>query len=182
MEAVVQKFDIFNLCRYQLQIITPPSQSAVVPKVLMMWTIDSSLMDQNQKHIKCGIIHSQYFVMEAVLLDFDILNLSRYQLQIIIPPTHSTVVHILILFRTEDSTLMDQNQQIYIKCGIIHSQYLVMEAVLVNLDRLNLSKYQLQIIIPPSQSAVVPKVIMMWTIDSSLMDRNRETYKIWDHS
>jgi hypothetical protein len=28
---------------------TPPSQSIVVPKLIMMWTIDRSLMDQNQQ-------------------------------------------------------------------------------------------------------------------------------------
>jgi hypothetical protein len=47
-----------------------------------------------------------------------------------------------------------------------------MEAVLLNFDILNLSSFQLQIIIPPSQSAVVPKLIMMWTIDSSLMEND----------
>jgi hypothetical protein len=40
----------------------------------------------------------------------------------------------------------------------------------------------MQRILPPSQSAVVPKLIMMWTIDSSLMDQKQQTYKIWDHS
>jgi hypothetical protein len=43
MEAVLLKFDILNLSRYQFQRIIPPSRSAVVPKVIMMWTIDSSL-------------------------------------------------------------------------------------------------------------------------------------------
>jgi hypothetical protein len=56
MEAVLLKFDILNLSRYQLQIIISPSHSTVVPKLIMMWTIYN-------------------------LLGFDILNLSRYQEQ-----------------------------------------------------------------------------------------------------
>jgi hypothetical protein len=57
-----------------------------------------------------------------------------------------------------------------------------MEAVVAQCDILNLSRYQLQIKIPPSHSTVVPKFIMMWTIDSSLMDQNQQIYKTWDHS
>jgi hypothetical protein len=57
-----------------------------------------------------------------------------------------------------------------------------MEGVASQCDILNLSRYQLQIILPPSQLAEVPKLRMMWTIDSSLMDQNQQKYKIWDHS
>jgi hypothetical protein len=62
--------------------------------------------------------------------------------------------------------------------GIIQSQHLVMEVVVVQCDILNLSRYQLQIKIPPSHSTVVPKFIRMWTIDSSLVDQNQQIYKI----
>jgi hypothetical protein len=54
--------------------------------------------------------------------------------------------------------------------------------VLLKFDILNLSRYQLQIRIPPSQSAVVPKLIMILAIVSSLIDQNQQTYTIWDHS
>jgi hypothetical protein len=59
-----------------------------------------------------------------------------------------------------------------------------MEVVLLKFDILNLSRYQLQIRIPPSQwhSTVVPKLIMILAIDSSFMDQNQQTYEIWDHS
>jgi hypothetical protein len=40
--------------------------------------------------------------MEVVLLNFDILNLSRYQLQIRLPPRHSTVVPKLIMILAID--------------------------------------------------------------------------------
>jgi len=51
------------------------------------------------------MIHSQYLVMEVVELMFDILHLpSRYQLQIITHPSHSTVVPKLIRARTKDSS------------------------------------------------------------------------------
>jgi hypothetical protein len=97
MEAVLLNFDILNLSRYQLQITTPPSQSAVVPKFIMTWTIDSQFFDGSKPATyKIWIIHSQYLVMEAVVLKFDLLNLSRYQLKIIIAPSQSTVVPKLI--------------------------------------------------------------------------------------
>ena len=58
-----------------------------------------------------------------------------------------------------------------------------MEAVLVKFDIFNLSRYQLQKIIPPSHYGVVPKLIMVWTKDSSLMDKfQQELYQIWEHS
>jgi hypothetical protein len=57
-----------------------------------------------------------------------------------------------------------------------------MEAVVAQCDILNLSRYQLQIKIPPSHSTVVPKLIMMWTIDSSLTDQNQQIYKTWEQS
>jgi hypothetical protein len=55
------------------------------------------------------------------------------------------------------------------KHGNIHSQNWVMEAVVVEYDRLNLTKYQLNIPLPPHKSTVFPKLKMMWTIESSLM-------------
>jgi hypothetical protein len=57
-----------------------------------------------------------------------------------------------------------------------------MEGVVLQCDRLNLIRYQMQITIPPSQSAVVPKLIMILAIDSSFTDQNQLTYNIWDHS
>ena len=77
--------------------------------------------------------------------------------------------------------LLDQNQQIY-KNWIIHSQYLVMEAVVIQCDILNHSRYQFHITIPPRESTVVSKLIMMWTINNSLTDQNQQIYKNWDHS
>jgi hypothetical protein len=47
MEAVLGKFDILNLSTYQLQRIIPPSHYGVVPKLIMVWKQDSSLMDKN---------------------------------------------------------------------------------------------------------------------------------------
>jgi hypothetical protein len=59
----------------------------------------------------------------------------------------------------------------------------VMEAVELQFDMIyNLSIYQVQIKIPPSHSTVFPKLIMMWTIDSTLMHQNQQRNKIWDHS
>jgi hypothetical protein len=58
----------------------------------------------------------------------------------------------------------------------------VKETVEVECGRLNLTRYQLQITIPPLESAVVPKLIMMWAINSSLIDPNQPIYKIWKHS
>ena len=57
-----------------------------------------------------------------------------------------------------------------------------MEAVVEECGRLNLTRYQLQITIPPREFTVVPKLIMMWTIDSSLTDQNQQIYKTWEHS
>ena len=48
MEAVLVKFDILNVSRFQLQKIIPPSHYGVVPKLIMVWTTDSSLIGQNQ--------------------------------------------------------------------------------------------------------------------------------------
>jgi hypothetical protein len=70
----------------------------------------------------------------------------------------------------------------YTKSGNIHSHYWVMEAVVAQCSRLNLTRYQLQIKIPPRESTVVPKLRMMWTIDSSLTAQNQPIYKIWEHS
>jgi len=47
MEAVLVKFDILSLSNYQLQKLIPPSHSGVVPKLIMMWTVGSTLMDPN---------------------------------------------------------------------------------------------------------------------------------------
>jgi hypothetical protein len=57
-----------------------------------------------------------------------------------------------------------------------------MEAVVIQCGRLNLTRYDLQITIPPREISVVPKLRMMWTIDSSLTDQNQQIYKIWEHS
>ncbi len=59
--------------------------------------------------------------MEAIVEQCDILNLSSYQLQIKIPPSHSTVVPKFIRMWTIDSSLVKYS------------------------DILNLSSYQLQI-------------------------------------
>jgi hypothetical protein len=59
---------------------------------------------------------------------------------------------------------------------------MVMEEVILWFDILNLTRYQLQIMLPSSQSAVAPKLIRMWTKEISLMDQNQLIYKIWDHS
>jgi hypothetical protein len=48
-----------------------------------------------------------------------------------------------------------------------------MEAVVIQCDILNHSRYQLQITIPPRESTVVPELLMMWTIDSSRTDRTK---------
>jgi hypothetical protein len=58
----------------------------------------------------------------------------------------------------------------------------VKEAVVVECGRLNLTRYQLQITIPPRESTVVPKLRMMWTIESSLMYQNQQIYKTWEQS
>jgi len=47
IKAILEKFDILNLSTYQLQKITAPSHSGVVPKFIMMWTVDSALMNTN---------------------------------------------------------------------------------------------------------------------------------------
>jgi hypothetical protein len=57
-----------------------------------------------------------------------------------------------------------------------------MKALVVECGRLNLTRYQLHITIPPCESTVVPKLIRMWTIDSSLMDQNQQIYKTWEQS
>jgi hypothetical protein len=51
--------------------------------------------------------------MEAGVIQFDILNQSRYQLQITIPPCESTAVPKFIRMWTIDSFLVDQNLHIY---------------------------------------------------------------------
>ena len=48
MEALLVKFDIHNLSRYQLPNKTAPSHYTVVPKLIMVWEKASSLTDQNQ--------------------------------------------------------------------------------------------------------------------------------------
>ena len=50
----------------------------------------------------------------------------------------------------------------YIKSNIIPCKYPVTEALVVKFDILYLSTYQLPMIIPPSHSAVVPKLIVVW--------------------
>jgi hypothetical protein len=75
---------------------------------------NATYMDQNQsKHIKYVCCIANTLVMEGFLLNFDILNLSRYQLQIRTPPSHSTVVPKLIMILAIDSSFTDQNQQTY---------------------------------------------------------------------
>jgi hypothetical protein len=64
----------------------------------------------------------------------------------------------------------------------MHSQNLVMEAVVIQCGRLNLTRYHFQITIPPREITLVPKLRMMWTIDSSLTDQNQQIHKIWEHS
>ena len=49
MEALVVKFDILNLSRYQLQKITAQSHSDVVPKLIVVWAPLYILTDQNQE-------------------------------------------------------------------------------------------------------------------------------------
>jgi hypothetical protein len=77
-------------------------------------------------------------------------------------------------------TFYAQIHQMAIKSGIIHSQNMGMEAVVIQCGRLNHSRYQ--ITITPREFTVVPKFIRMRTIDSSYMDQNLQIYKIWDHS
>ena len=45
--------------------------------------------------------------MKVVLLNYDILNLSGYQLQIRLPPSHSTVVPNLIMILAIDMGMGD---------------------------------------------------------------------------
>ena len=52
MEEVVVQWSMVNLICYQLQITIPPRESTVVPQLRMMWTIESSLTDQNQQIYK----------------------------------------------------------------------------------------------------------------------------------
>jgi len=51
--------------------------------------------------------------MEALLLKFDILNLSRYKLQKITAPSHYTVVPKLLMMWAQASSFTDQNNEIY---------------------------------------------------------------------
>ena len=66
---------------------------------------------QNQfKYIKADIIPCQYSVMEALVVKWDILNLSRYQLHMILPPGHPYVVSKRVLVWAPGCSLTDQNQ------------------------------------------------------------------------
>jgi len=73
-----------------------------------------------------------------------------------------------------------------VKIGPIHwstcSPYSVMEALLVKLDILNLSRFQLPKITAPSHYTVVPKLIMVWAQASSVTDQNQEINQMWHHS
>jgi hypothetical protein len=49
MEAVLKKYDIVNLSRFQLPRKIPEASSSVVPKPVMMGAQVCSLSDQNQE-------------------------------------------------------------------------------------------------------------------------------------
>jgi len=68
---------------------------------------------KTMKLIKSDIIPCRCSVMEALLVKFDIRNLSRYLLPKIPAPTHYTVVPKLIMEWAQASSLMDQNQESY---------------------------------------------------------------------
>ena len=97
MEALVVKCDILKQSRYQLPMLIPPSHSVVVPKLIVVWASVCFRRIKIRKCFKTDIIPFQYSVMEALVLKCDILNLSRYLLQTIIPPNHSALVPKLIV-------------------------------------------------------------------------------------
>ena len=65
------------------------------------------------KSIKANIIPCQYLVMEVHVMKWDILNLSIYQLQMIIPTRHPSVDPKLIVVWAPICSLTDQIQEIY---------------------------------------------------------------------
>jgi hypothetical protein len=88
-----------------------------------MWLLRVSKNSPERKFINYVIIHSQYLVIEAVLLKFDILNLSRYQLQIIIPPSQSAGWSVPYCMRPKDngrfSSLAFLDQKNTTSCGYV---------------------------------------------------------------
>ena len=70
----------------------------------------------------------------------------------------------------------------YIRSDIIPCQYSVMEALVARWDILNLCRYQLQMILPPSHPYVVPKLILVWAPVCYLSYQNQEIYQIRHHS
>ena len=68
---------------------------------------------KTRKSIKTDIIPCPKSVMEAVVVKWDILNLSRYQLRMNLPPGHPSVDPKLIMVWAQVYSEMDQNQWIY---------------------------------------------------------------------
>jgi len=119
--------------------------------------------------------------MEALLVKFDILNLSTYQLPEIPAPSHYTAVPKLVMEWAQASSLMDQNQE---SNQIWHHSLPILgdgssssEVWYTQLPRFYLKK-----ITAPSHYTVVPRLVMEWAQVSSLMDQNQEINQIWHHS
>jgi hypothetical protein len=56
MEALLRKYDILNLCRFQLPRKIPPAHTSVAPKLVMMWPQVCSLSDQNHEIIQISCL------------------------------------------------------------------------------------------------------------------------------
>ena len=186
MEALEVRWDILNLSRYQLQMIIPPSLPSVVPKLIVVWAPVCSLSDQNQEiyqiwHHSLSILSnggtcSEVGYTQRIYSPYPDTNCKWFYHQ----ASHLWIrnsdwcghqyVHIRIKTRKS------------IKTDIIHFQYWVVEAVVVKWDILNLSRYQLQMNLPPGHPFAVPKLIMVWAQVNSEMDQNQWIYQIWHHT
>ena len=127
------------------------------------------------------MIPSQYSVMEALVVKCDILNLSKYQLEMIIPQIQPSVVPKPIVVWAPVCSWSDQFRN-NIKTDIIPCQYSVIEALVEKWHILKLSTYQLQTITAPGHPYVVPKLIVVWAPVCSSTDQFQEIYQILHHS
>ena len=99
--------------------------------------------------------------MEELVVKWHILRLSTYQL----PKKQHQATPLWFLnsyWCGHQYVLRRIKSRKSIKTDIILCQYSVMEALVVKCDILNLAGYQLQMIIPPRDSAVVPELVMVW--------------------
>ncbi len=101
---VIQSWNMLKISVYYLNRLISPSHYCVGHK-LICWYIYESILKIITRYLKKCIIPCHYLVIIEVILIWNMLNLSVYYLQSLIPPHHYCLVHKLTFWYSYECIL-----------------------------------------------------------------------------